>query len=61
MRVIQCHASRAVLLSLTGPTMNSATLLQARGTGTVRVFRQTFLLEDAIDSHACSLEALACV
>jgi hypothetical protein len=29
--------------------------------GTVRVFRQEFALEDAIGSHACSLEALACV
>jgi hypothetical protein len=27
--------------------------------GTVRVFRQKFTLEDAIGSHACSLEALA--
>jgi subtilase family serine protease len=26
--------------------------------GTVRVFRQKFTLEDAIGSHACSLEAL---
>jgi hypothetical protein len=25
--------------------------------GTVRVFRQKFILEDAIGSHACSLEA----
>jgi hypothetical protein len=30
-------------------------------TGTVRVFEQDFALEDAIGSHACSLEALACV
>jgi long-chain-fatty-acid--CoA ligase ACSBG len=29
--------------------------------GTVRVFRHTFTLEDAIGSHACSLEALASV
>jgi hypothetical protein len=29
--------------------------------GTVRVFRQKFTLEDAIGSHACSLEAVACV
>jgi acyl-CoA hydrolase len=28
---------------------------------TVRVFRQKSSLEDAIGSHACSLEALACV
>jgi hypothetical protein len=27
--------------------------------GTVRVFRQTFTLEDAIGSHVCSLEAFA--
>jgi hypothetical protein len=27
----------------------------------VRVFGQKFTLEDAIGSHACSLEALACV
>jgi hypothetical protein len=27
--------------------------------GTVRVFRQKSTLEDAISSHACSLEALA--
>jgi hypothetical protein len=29
--------------------------------GTVHVFRQNFSLKDAIGSHACSLEALACV
>jgi hypothetical protein len=29
--------------------------------GTVRVFRLKFTLEDAIGSHACLLEALACV
>jgi hypothetical protein len=29
--------------------------------GTVRVFRREFTLEDAIGSHACSFEALACV
>jgi hypothetical protein len=29
--------------------------------GAVRVFRQEFTLEDDIGSHACSLEALACV
>jgi hypothetical protein len=29
--------------------------------GAVRVFGQDFALEDAIGSHACSLEALACV
>jgi hypothetical protein len=29
--------------------------------GTVRIFRQKFPLEDAIGSHACSLQALACV
>jgi hypothetical protein len=29
--------------------------------GTVHVFRQDFALEDAIGSHACSLEALTCV
>jgi hypothetical protein len=29
--------------------------------GTVRVFRQTFSLEDAIGSHACSLQALTCM
>jgi hypothetical protein len=28
--------------------------------GTVRVFEQNFSLKDAIRSHACSLEALAC-
>jgi hypothetical protein len=28
-----------------------------RGAGTVRVSRQKFTLEDAIGSHACSLEA----
>jgi hypothetical protein len=27
----------------------------------VRVFRQKFALEDAIGSHACSLEALTCM
>ena len=29
--------------------------------GTVRFFRQKFTLDDAIGSHACSLEALPCV
>jgi hypothetical protein len=29
--------------------------------GSVRVFRQKFTLKDAIGSHACSLEALACM
>jgi hypothetical protein len=29
--------------------------------GTVRVFGQNCALEDAIGSHACSLEALPCV
>jgi hypothetical protein len=29
--------------------------------GTVRVFRHNCALEDAIGSHACSLEALTCV
>jgi hypothetical protein len=29
--------------------------------GTVLVFREAFVFEDAIGSHACSLEALACV
>jgi hypothetical protein len=29
--------------------------------GAVRAFRQKFTLKDAISSHACSLEALACV
>jgi hypothetical protein len=29
--------------------------------GTERVFRQEFTLENAIGSHACSLEALTCV
>jgi hypothetical protein len=28
--------------------------------GMVRVFRQKFTLEDAIGSHACSLEAYVC-
>jgi hypothetical protein len=31
------------------------------GRCTVRVCRQQFTLEDAIGSHACSLEALACM
>jgi hypothetical protein len=31
------------------------------GPGAVRDFRQKFTLEDAIGSHACSLEALPCV
>jgi hypothetical protein len=31
------------------------------GCCTVRVCRQEFTLEDAIGSHACSLEALPCV
>jgi hypothetical protein len=31
------------------------------GSGTVPFFGQKFTLEDAIGSHACSLEALACV
>jgi hypothetical protein len=29
--------------------------------GTVRVFRQKFTLEDAIGTHACSLQASRCV
>jgi hypothetical protein len=29
--------------------------------GTVRDFRQKFAFADAIQSHACSLEALTCV
>jgi hypothetical protein len=29
--------------------------------GTVRVFRQKFTLDDAIGSHACSLQAIRCV
>jgi prolyl 4-hydroxylase len=33
----------------------------APGHGTVSVFRQNFALKDAIGSHACSLEALACM
>jgi hypothetical protein len=37
------------------------TALEGLGVGTVRVFRQGFTLEDAIGSHTCSLEALACV
>jgi hypothetical protein len=32
-----------------------------KSNGPVRVFRQKFTLEDAIGSHACSLEALTCV
>jgi hypothetical protein len=32
-----------------------------RSYGPVRVFRQNFALDDAIGSHACSLEALPCV
>jgi hypothetical protein len=36
------------------PSVLDCTLKQ---TGTVRVFRQKFTLEDAIGSHACSLEA----
>jgi hypothetical protein len=39
------------------PTGNSSWPLS----GTVRVFRQRSKLDDAIGSHACSLEALACV
>jgi hypothetical protein len=31
------------------------------GSGTVRVSRQKFTLEDAIGSHTCSLEARTCV
>jgi hypothetical protein len=36
-------------------------LYECEGFGTVRVSRQRFTLEDAIGSHACSFEALACV
>jgi hypothetical protein len=39
---------------------SSSTLVKATSR-TVRVFRQKFTLEDAIGSHACSLEALTCV
>jgi hypothetical protein len=45
-------------------TIDSAALgLGPSGCGccTVRVFRQKFTLEDAVGSHACSLEALPCV
>jgi hypothetical protein len=45
-------------------TMGSAVLglaLSGCGCCTVRVFRQESTLEDAIGSHACSLEALTCV
>jgi hypothetical protein len=35
--------------------------LGGHGIGTVRILRQDFALEDAIGSHACSLEALPCV
>ena len=56
-----------VLLAHTGTmpvlTLDSAVLgldLVAQ-TGTVRIFRRKFALEDAIGSHTCSLEARACV
>jgi hypothetical protein len=39
----------------------AASVLTGQGAGTVRVFRQDFTLDDAIGSHACSLEALASV
>jgi hypothetical protein len=45
-------------------SMDSAVLglgLSGCGCCIVRVFRENFALEDAIGSHACSLEALACV
>jgi hypothetical protein len=45
-------------------TMDSAVLgLASSGCGccTVRVLRRDFALEDAIGSHACSLQALTCV
>jgi hypothetical protein len=44
------------------PIAEIATGCRARGVlCTVRVFRQKFPLEDAIGSHACSLDALPCV
>jgi hypothetical protein len=52
----QWHSSQ-VSTFLTSPHCK----LRPNTEGTVRVFRQKFTLEDAIGSHACSLEALTCV
>jgi hypothetical protein len=66
----QYHFAR-VDFPLTVTTVNCVATLKVRvlhqqrrasyPTGMVRVFRQKFTLDDAIGSHACSLEALTCV
>jgi hypothetical protein len=43
------------------PTPCVAAVYTPSGQCTVRVFRQDHALDDAIGSHACSIEALACV
>jgi hypothetical protein len=61
-RVVAAHNVPPVRCAFS--TMDSAVLglgLLGCGCCTVCVFRQEFTLEDAIGSHACSLEALACV
>jgi hypothetical protein len=46
---------------LMGPFWDSTSTVAGSEYSTVRVFRQKITLEDAIGSHACSLEALSCV
>jgi hypothetical protein len=60
----QWHSSREST-DLTVAIINHVDTLKDERPGgcgrTVRVFRQNFTLDDAIGSHACSLEALPCV
>jgi hypothetical protein len=51
------HAGNTNLCSGERPFGISVVDILSIPTGTVRVFRQKFTLEDAIGSHACSLEA----
>jgi hypothetical protein len=59
-----CHIPLNELKAV-GPVVTAGgrlhTLPLSASAGTVRTFRRTFTLEDAIGSHACSLEALPCV
>jgi hypothetical protein len=56
---------RTPLNELKVPDLLSSVVVSKQGNGDMAVygarFRQKFTLEDAIGSHACSLEALACV
>jgi hypothetical protein len=59
---VNIHASKSTNITFAGCGFSHLGGVYALGAdGTVRVFRQKFTLEDAIGSHAYSLEALACV